>query len=318
MAYDISGMAAYSKSNGQILIADLLLAGQSFNQSAIGVQQGIKSSDKLVDFSVDGLTYVQATAGDPGALSFSGGTTLLDVTISVTELAIKEKYTTNTLNSKITQMQMRAGSDPSNPLPYADVLVSLKKQAVGGLNDLGIWQGNTSGSNTDYRTNLFDGFLKKILAGSPVTGLTTGLLESATCVSGMSLFIDLAHSHFPAWVNGGSYIWMSPVNFSTYYRAIFGLNSVITTQTLNTGGLPDSFIVPGTKCTVYSTNGLIGSNYKVMTREGNLVVGTDLTSEDESLTLEYDNSSSVMGWRLFGCYKLGTQVARTQEVVIAA
>jgi hypothetical protein len=318
MAYDVSGMAAYSKSNGQILIADLILAGESFNQSAIGVQQGIKSSDKLVDFSVDGLTYVQKTSGDPGALSFSGGTTLLDVTISVTELAIKEKYTTNTLNSKITQLQMRAGSDPSNPLPYADVLVGLKKNAVGGLNDLGIWQGETSGSNTDYRTNLFDGFLKKIAAGSFISGATTGALASGTCIAQMNTFIELAHTHFPAWVVGGSYIWMNPTNFSVWYKAIFGLGGAINSLTLNTGNLPGSFIVPGTKVTVYSTQGLTGSNKKVMTREGNLVVGTDLVSEDDTLNLTYDAGSGVMSWVLFGCYKLGTSVARPQEVLVAA
>lgn len=314
MAYDISGMASYAKSNGQILIADLILGGESFNQQGIAVQDGIKSSDKLVDFSIDGQTYIQETNGDPGALSYSGGSVLLDVTISVKEMAIKERYTTNTLNSKITQMQLRAGSDPSNPLPYSDVLVGLKQKAVGKLNDTMLWQGDTSTGNTNANTKHFDGWLTLIKAGAPVTGGTAAALSAATAISVVEGINKMAIENFPAWVDG-AYMFMSPKNFSTYYRAVFGLASVIDNQTLEASvKQPKKFYIPGTATLVQSCQGLEGVDNIVVTRDGNLVAGTDLVSEDDSLNLEYLNEALI--WRLLGVYKLGAQVARPSEVVI--
>ena len=53
----------------------------------------------------------------------------------------------------------------------------------------------------------------------------------------------------------------------------------------------------------------------IMTREFNLCLGTDLVSEDDTLSFEYLNEQQC--WRLFGAYKLGPQIARTQEVVAA-
>lgn len=313
MAYDISGMAAYSKSEGKILIADLLLKGQSFTQEGIAVQEGIKSTDKLVDFSIDSNTFIQATAGDPGALSYSGGSTLLDVDISVVEVAAKERYTTNTLNGKITQMQMRAGSDPGNPLPYADVLVDLKGRAIGTINDVALWQGSTATGNTNPNTNKFNGWQALIAAGSPVTGGTAAAFSAATVVATVETFIKAAHTAFPAWVNEGSYLYMSPSQFSTYFRAVYGLASVIDSNSLETGAPVQQFYVPGTKVLCMATQGLTGKDNIYQTRYGNLVVGTDLVSEDDSLSLEYLNEAMI--WRLFAIYKLGAQVARTKEVV---
>jgi len=313
MAYDISGMAAYSKSEGKILIADLLLKGQSFTQEGIAVQEGIKSTDKMVDFSIDSNTFLQATSGDPGALSYSGGSTLLDVDISVVEVAAKERYTTNTLNAKITQMQLRAGSDPGNPLPYSDVLVDLKSRAIGTINDVALWQGNTATGNTNGNTNKFDGWQKLIAAGAAVTGGSSAAFTAATVVATVEAFVKAAHAAFPAWVNEGSYLYMSPTQFSTYYRAVYGLASVIDNQSLNAGGPVESFYVPGTKVLVMATQGLTSQNNIYQTRFGNLVIGTDLVSEDDSLSLEYLNEAMI--WRLFAIYKLGAQVARVAEVV---
>jgi hypothetical protein len=74
-------------------------------------------------------------------------------------------------------------------------------------------------------------------------------------------------------------------------------------------------MVPGTNVEVLSTNGLVGNNSLIMTREFNLCLGTDLVSEDDTLSFEYLNEQQC--WRLFGAYKLGPQIARTAEVVAA-
>ena len=91
MAYNLAGMADYAKSNGTVLIKDLILDGQSFGLDGIRVETGIKSSDIFADFGA-GTLSLQTTNGDPGALSYSGGSVLKDVELKVIEMAVKEKY----------------------------------------------------------------------------------------------------------------------------------------------------------------------------------------------------------------------------------
>jgi hypothetical protein len=312
MAYNLAGMADFAKSNGTVLISDLILKGQSFNLDGIRVESGIKSADIFADFGA-GTTVLQSTHGDPGALSYSGGSVLKDVKVEVVEMAIKERYAKGLLDSKIAQMQMRAGSDPSNPLPYADVLVGLKGQTVGGLNDILIWQGDNSTGNTNVNTNKFDGILTQVKAGGYVTGGTAAALTGATAIAVVEAFVKVAHAAFPAWVNAGSFLYMSPSNFATYYRAVYGLTGAIDSLNIGSAKPLDKFFVPGTNVMVLSTNGLTGKHNFLQTRDGNFFIGTDLVSEDDTLSFEYLTEGQA--WRLFGAYKLGAKVARIAEVV---
>ena len=318
MGYNLQGMSDYAKSNGIVLIKDLILQAQSFSMDGIRVETGIKSTELFADFSIgSGSTVIQATNGDAGALSYSGGSTLKDISIHVIELAIKERYVKSTLESKIAQMQMRAGSDPSNPLPYADVLVNLKAQTVGHINDLLIWQGDTTGATN----NVIDGYLTRLKASSgatayvAATGVTIPFTQT-TAIASVEAFVKQGLAAFPVWILDGAYLYMSPTNFEIYFRAVYGLSSPVNTLTLELNARPiQKFMVPGTNVEVLSTNGLVANNSLVMTREFNLCLGTDLVSEDDTLSFEYLNEQQI--WRLFGAYKLGTKIARTQEVVAA-
>lgn len=314
MAYNLAGMADWAKSNGTVLIKDLILDGQTLSLNGIRVETGIKSSEIFADFGA-GSTYLQTTNGDPGALAYSGGSVLKDVTLTVKEMAVKEKYVKSTLESKIAQMQARAGSDPSNPIPYSDVLVGLKKQAVGYANDILLWQGSIASGQTNPNTNKFDGFRTLALAGASVSGGSSAALIPTTAIATVEAFVKIAHAAFPTWVNAGSFLYMSPIQFATYYRAVFGLGSTIDSLTLQTNtGPKQSFFVPGLNVEVLSTQGLTGVNNFIMTRDGNLFVGTDLVSEDDTLSFEYLNEAQI--WRLFAAYKLGAKIARVAEVVM--
>ena len=317
MGYNLAGMSDYAKSNGIVLIKDLILQAQSFSMDGIRVETGIKSNELFADFAVSGGTIVQKTNGDAGALYYSGGSTIKDISIKVIELAIKERYVKSVLESKIAQMQMRAGSDPSNPLPYADVLVNLKAQALGHINDVLVWQGDTGSGNTNPSTNKVDGYVTILkTAGDYYTGGTATGFTQTTAISLVESFVKKGLAAFPTWILDGAYLYMSPTNFEIYYRAVYGLSSPVNTLTLELNARPvQKFMVPGTNIEVLSTNGLVGSDSLVMTREFNLCLGTDLVSEDDTLSFEYLNEQQC--WRLFGAYKIGPQIARTKEVVAA-
>jgi hypothetical protein len=316
MGYNLQGMSDYAKSNGIILIKDLILQAQSFSMDGIRVETGIKSTELFADFAI-GNTYLQATLGDAGALLYSGGSTLKDISIHVVELAIKERYVKSTLESKIAQMQMRAGSDPSNPIPYNDVLVNIKAQTVGHLNDLLVWQGDVTG----LTNNQVNGYITILKASTGATAYVTATgvtvpFTQTTAIASVENFVKQALAAFPVWILDGAYLYMSPTNFEIYFRAVYGLSSPVNTLTLELNAKPvQKFMVPGTNVEVLSTNGLVGNNSLIMTREFNLCLGTDLVSEDDTLSFEYLNEQQC--WRLFGAYKLGPQIARTAEVVAA-
>jgi hypothetical protein len=208
---------------------------------------------------------------------------------------------------------MKAGSDPSSPLAYADILVGLKTKAVGMLNDKLLWQGNTASGFTGS-TKAFDGWLTIIKKGGYTTGGTKAKFSGGTVVASVESILGKTFAAHPTYIDG-CYMFMSPAQYSIYYRQLFQLNSVIDALTINTERQPQSFVIPGTNVLVQSTNGLAGVNDIVVTRDGNLVIGTDLVSEDDFLKLEYLNEQQC--WRLEAVYKLGAQVARVSEVVLA-
>jgi hypothetical protein len=313
MAYDLTGMAAYAKSNGEVLISDLILKGQSFSQAGIRVEQGIKSTDKFADVAI-GNTYLQDnSAGDPGSLSYSGGSTLKDISVTVKEICVKEKYIKSTLDSKIAQMQMRAGSDPSNPLPFADVLVNIKSQDIAKLNDVLLWQGDTTLTNVNL--NKFDGWLTTVTAtgSTSVSGGSAAALAASTAIATVNAIMNVALTAFPVWIDG-CFMYMSPANYQTFYRATFGLASVIDKNSEGVGAPVLQFYIPGTNVLCMSTHGLQGKNNIVITRDSNFVVGTDLVSEDNTVNFEYLNEAQI--WRLEAIYKLGAAIARQAEVVV--
>ena len=106
---------------------------------------------------------------------------------------------------------------------------------------------------------------------------------------------------------------MSPADFSVWYRVTYGLNGVITNQTLNQTGLPFAAQVPGTNIMAYGMAGLAGTNEKILTRPENFIVGTDLKSDEEKLEFKYIDA--ILAFRLFVYYRLGAKIVRTSEVI---
>lgn len=305
MAFDLTGAADYAKSNGKIILTDLVLAGQSME--ILPVQEGIKSADKLVDFA-DGGTVLQG--GDYTATAYNGGVKLTDKQISVTEIHVKEKYSNRDLNSKIAQMVMKAGSAPDS-MPYQDVLVGLKSASISAANEKLLWQGNTAGAGNLIH---FDGFLTQVLAAADktVTGTAAASLTASNAISKVEAIVEKSHVSFPEWIDTTHRLFMAPKEFSTYYRAVNKLSEKQDKMT-NTPNVVKEFVVPGTNCIATSIAGLHGSAELIITRPENFVVGVDLKSEDESFKFEYLNEA--LFWRLFALYKLGCQIARTNEVV---
>lgn len=321
MAFDVSGMADFAKTDGKVIIQDLVMTGQSFK--ILPVQFGIKSSDKLIDFAV-GTTELQE--GDySGFENFSGGAVLKDKTISVKQLFVKEKYNASDLDAKITQVLKGMGSNPEDfPQYYAQILTGLKGKAVANKNEMLLWQGDTT-KTTDTTLKHFNGFVKQLTTAADYTKTGTAaaaLVKGADAIAAVDAVYDKGITTFPEWLLYPTAMFMSPMNFKTYYRSLFKLNVAVDALTLQSAGDMMQVTIPGTSCTIYAMAGLTGSNDIFMTRPENFVIGCDLRSEmpvdDPSSASDYfkfQYLKEYMAWSYFALYKYGCAIARTNEVI---
>jgi hypothetical protein len=309
MDFDVTNAVDFTNSQGQVMIVDIIQAGDEFQNKYIGVQKNIKYKEKLIDVGV-GKTYIQKTNNKPSAVALSGGSTLTDIDIEVVELAVKEGYEPNELNPKIAGLLLAAGSSPDNPLPLKDIVISLKGLEVSRFNSYQLWQGNKTGSTQNM--NNFDGWLTLIKKSSDVTsGGTIHAFDASTVLADMVKFNNVVISKFPAWINNGYAVFMSPSQFQCFYQTKFAQNGVVDALTLAAGVTKTSFTF--NNVTYYSMQGMIGSNQIVATRLGCLTVGTDLISETDTVKFEFLREAEI--YRLEIIYKLGAQIAREKEVI---
>jgi hypothetical protein len=303
MAFDLTAMADFAKSNGKVLITDLVIKGRSF--VILPIQDGIKSSEKLIDFAENSTVL---RTGDYSAADYQGGVKLTDKEIKVIEIFVKEAYKKHDLQKKIAQMALRAGSSPED-MPFQDLLVGLKGASIAAANESLLWKGSVAGGN------LFDGFLTQLLAATDYTetNVAAADLSKTGAVDKVESVIELAFNTFPTWIDHQTRMFMSPKNFTTYFRAVNKLNGAVDKLT-NEGQVITEFQIPGTNCWATSVSGLHGKPELILTRPENFVIGVDLKGEDEDFRFEYLNEALL--WRYFALYKLGCKIARTNEVVV--
>lgn len=306
MAFKVSDMADYVQGNATTVIKDILVEGQSF--SLLQVQPGVKKSAKVIDIQDDATTFRD---GDNTALDrFKGGVKLLDVNINVTEMGISESYSNKKLNAKVASLALKAGSK-SEDMPFQDVIMGIKGNAIVRANETKIWRG-TAG------TASFDGLETQILASAKVKKSgAAGVALTATkagSIDKVNAFCDKYEAQFPNASDELSILVMSPANFSVWYRTQYSLNGVITGDTLNTGLPVKEAMVPGRNIKAIAMYGMNGSNNLIASRPENFIIGTDLQSEDDEVTFRYE--SLINSYVLEADYKLGTAIARPEEVLV--
>lgn len=312
MAFDVTGMADYINGKPEVIISDVILKGESFG--ILNVQTGIKDTSKLIDVAV-GDTMIQT--GDYSSLDrFSGTTEMNDVSISVKERFVSELYNKSTLNAKVANLALRAGSQPSD-LAFEDLIMGLKGKKINNMNELSLWQGDTTvtGTTADQKNlAISDGFIKIARDGGAIESsvVATGL-TSTNAITNVADVCDTYEANFPQFADEVSYLFMSPTNFSAWYRAAFALNGSVTKDNISLEPVKEAF-VPGRNIIAKSMIGLAGVNDLIVGKADNFTIGVDLESETDTLTFEYH--SVLKSHELFGIWKLGAQIARPTEVVV--
>ena len=318
--FTTTNLANFTNANPLETIALVILNGKG-TKDHYSFQEGVKYQTKIPYISDVSLDLSTGALG--GFNTGSGSTAVKDVTLSTVPVKIFENYTKEVLNRTILAALAKKGSNPEE-LPLAEAISLLKGQQFFVELEKLRWQADTSTTVQTAGTtiNSFDGVLAQMRGGvagngNPAVDLTT--YSDASVLQHVRVLYNKMITALPQYTTIDTVLSMSPANFATYARAVYGLNTTILTTTMGDNkSVVDSgeFIIPGTKCKAVAEIGLNGKNQMVMTRPENIIAVYDLKSEEETLDLWYNKAA--YRWELVGLVKVGVQVVDVSSCVFSA
>ena len=309
MAFNVTSLAAYTKTNENMLIH------RSFFEpkTAARMQKlvGVKSTIQVPALS-DALIWQN---GDACGFSASGDTTINARTLSVGRVKVNKEWCINDLETKYTQLLLSPGSN-YDALPggidqaFVETVLGTTKEDT----EKAIWQGDTTSWNSQLKQ--FDGLVKIINAasgtiqanaaafiGTPVTAITAANIISIVQAIYQAIPVEILDKP-------DLNVYMGVGNFRLYQTALTNANLFNFIPTDNALG---QMKIHGTNVNVIATPGLTGTNAIYALRDSNMFLGVDLENEEEEFKFWYSEDFDLVRFKYR--FKMGVQVSQTQEIV---
>lgn len=328
-----TGLAAFTDADPTDLLSYALLEGQG-TKNTHSFRTGVKYQTKIPYAKSQTLDMSTGSISNT-SLAGSGTTTFEDITLSNTQIKVQEYYTKEQLNSTI-MAGLSRGTNPDE-LPAKELVAKIKGQEIFNENECLIWQADTHGVSRYYKDtsthwskysaggqtgNKFDGIISQLYGTAGEIGyipvnFVSSNYSDASILQWVGRMVTKMEKQMPALINRRTVLSMSPENFQAYERAAFGLNSTITSQTLNAARTPvTSFPCPlNANITVQSTAGLLGKGEMVLTTPENIIVVYDAVGEDEVYDFSYIGAPFFCHF-LNVNYKLGVKVVDPSLCVV--
>lgn len=306
MAFNVSALAAYVDNEKFPLVANVQIS--SSTAALVTKQVGIKESSKL-HFLSGALTF---QANGCSARSASGDATLTDKTITVADIAIYMDLCPKTLIGKWAQIELEQGAKGDKEMPRAIEEVFMAEQMALLAEQLDVSDWRSDSALTSGNLSFYDGWIKLIDAGSPVTG-NTGGITSATGISTSNIIAALQAMFLamPKELQNKSdkSLFLPREWYNAYTIALVNANL----YHYNTED-PDTQKLFGTDVVLRPTDGLNSTNRMFLTYNSNLVIGMDGDADEDNMEIRLDPVSQK---NIFYDveFKRGCQVFYTEEVV---
>jgi|LakMenE18May11ns_1017448.scaffolds.fasta_scaffold9756926_1 hypothetical protein len=310
MAFNVTSLAAYTKTNENMLIT------RSFFEpkTAARMQKliGTKSTVQVPSLS-DALIWQN---GDACGFSASGDTTISARVLTVGRVKVNKEWCINDLETKYTQLLLSPGSN-YDALPggidaaFVETILGKTKEDT----EKAIWQGDTTAG--DSQLNKFDGLVKIINAASGTVQANAaafiGTAVTAITAANVISVMQAVYSAIPIEildkadlrVNVGTHI------FRLYQLALTNANLFNFIATDNALG---EMKIHGTNVTVVSTPGLNNINAIYALRDANMFLGVDLEDEaTNDFKFWYSEDFDLVRFKYR--FKMGVQVSQVAEIV---
>ena len=305
--YDVSGLDDYIEQNKQELLHDSILGSSLFNYP-IDIITGVKYKENFNFAAVTAPFQSGATC----AFNASGTMVFTKTELLVKDVKVQDEYCPKELEAKYTQKYLRPGAHQEE-LPLGQFITDKMNKLIAIQMEQAIFQGDTAQSAVNLKQ--FDGLLKKIDAGSPVsaTPSTYNQANSRTIIEEMYTLV-------PEAINGEDIVILMS---KSYFKLLLlklandNLFHVEVDQSKDVWEMTYPFFnmkIIGLSGLDTVANGMGAYEGRIIaTYWDNLAFVTDLQNDSENVEMFYSRDDRKI--KLSYEWKAGTGVKFTNHVV---
>ena len=308
--YDLAGLANYTDQLSADIISEAVLT--PITMKYVNVVPGIKGTQNVNLLSETLVVQTGTTCG----WSSSGDTTFTVAPITVQSLKTNTSLCLQELNSVWLGQYLSSGSYNENA-PFEQSIIDLQTKQIKRYNEDLLW-------NASSATSQFSGFIEIFQSanftsngGVALTGQTalcsvTGSTTQEKANNILAQVDNLINSlNRNVYDRDDIIVYMSQSQFKCYMVALRNVNNFHFTEP--TLGSVYEVFHPQSNYKVVGCPGLNGSNLIVIGPMQYMLVGTDLTSDEDSYRAWW--SQDFQEVRIMASWKLGTSVAFQQFFV---
>jgi hypothetical protein len=319
MAYNATGLAAYTKQNVDLLVKNSVFEARTQKEIlALGnVRVGVKSSEAIGRMDTDVFFQDDSACG----FNASGTTTFTQRSLTVGKVKVNEILCDKDLEPYYTQQALKAGGEYTTAAFAADYSDQKAKKIAEAL-EVALWTANATGSaGTNGLLNKFDG-IKTLIAGgggSVVNANTTGFYGTpATGITSTTIAknaINAVIKGLPAKIKGKDdvRIFCGWDVFAYLIQAYVDANLFHFAPDAKIDDNSAAFTVPGTSYKVIPVHGLDGTDDIYAFRMSNIFLGTDLLDEENKFWIRWSEDDENI--KFTARMKIGVQFAFVDEIV---
>jgi hypothetical protein len=319
MAYNVTGLAAYTKQNVDLLVKNSVFEARTQKEIlALGnVRVGVKSSEAIGRMDTDVFFQDDSACG----FNASGTTTFTQRSLTVGKVKVNEILCDKDLEPYYTQQALKAGGEYTTAAFAADYSDQKAKKIAEAL-EVALWTANATGSaGTNGLLNKFDGIKTLIAAGggSVVNANTTGFYGTpATGITSTTIAknaINAVIKGLPAKIKGKDdvRIFCGWDVFAYLIQAYVDANLFHFAPDAKIDDNSAAFTVPGTSYKVIPVHGLDGTDDIYAFRMSNIFLGTDLLDEENKFWIRWSEDDENI--KFTARMKIGVQFAFVDEIV---
>jgi hypothetical protein len=309
MAFNVTALAAYTKTNENLLVTRSFFEPKT--ASRMQILTGVKSTIQVPALS-DSLIWQN---GDNCGFTASGDTTISARVLTVGRIKVNKEWCINDLETKYTQLLLSPGSN-YDALPggidaaFVETILGTTKEDV----EKAIWRGDTASASSQLKQ--FDGLVKIINAasGTVQANATPFIATAVTAITAANIIsvVQAVYSAIPVEIldKPDLTVYMGVDNFRTYQLALTNANLFNFIATDNALG---QMKIHGTNVNIVSTPGLTSTNAIYALRDSNMFLGVDLENEQEDFKFWYSEDFDLVRFKYRT--KLGVQVSQVAEIV---
>lgn len=308
--YDLGGLANYVDQLSADIISEAVLTPVTMKYC--NVVPGIKGTQNVNLLSETLVVQTGTTCG----FSNSGSTTFTVAPVTVQALKVNQSLCLQELNTLWLGQYLNAGSYNENA-PFEQAIVDLQTKQIKRYNEDLLWNASSGSSSFSGFKEIFASNVFTASGGVKLTGQTalcsvTGSSTTEKAYNVLGQIDNLVNNlDRNVYDRDDIVIYMSQSQFKCYLTAIRNVNNFhFTEPTL--GQVYETFH-PQTKYKVVGVPGLNGSDLIVCGPMQYMLIGTDLTSDEDSFRSWW--SMDFQEVRIMASWKLGTQVAFQQFFV---